>query len=1702
MKYALANLSALIFLSLSNFVYGIENIDYHNDIISSWCGDSHYTFKCDNNISIVGLKKDNVSEGNASANDVVEQKHPSEFISFESSKKFIKSLKDILKDEIPKDKIDFTLEPFNASDTGFNYKNIKTLKKALPLGSEEIIRSVKELNIEERSALKKSLQIEIYQTALSRASGESLNEVKKSSSMGKIGLGLLGVGGAIAAGGSSDKPAPLPSLSISTSTSAIAESAGTSTVTVTLSKSVGVDIEATIAYSSTASVDVDFSSSSTVSIPAGETSATFTVTAIDDSVYEGDETSVVTISSIDNSGVNISSSNSVTLTITEDETVPTVSLESSSNSIAEESGNSITFTASIDQVASVDLSVTISTTVNSRSRAYTANLPTSISITIPAGSLSGTATFTPTDNNSYDGTTNVSFAVSSVAGSGAVGNTINIHSSAAAEIIAVTETEVAPTVSLSASSASVAEDGSVITLTATLTGSTYTDTTLVLGGSGTATNTSDYTIENITIAAGETSGTASFTPIEDNLYEGITETAIVSISSVSGGGATESGTQSETITITDADSAPTVTLSSNVTSVAEDGGTGTLTATLSIATTADVTVELSAAGTATSGTDYTSGVTSSITISAGSLTGTASGASIADDIYEGDETAIVSISSVSGGGATENGDQSVTVTIIDAESAPTVALTSSASSVSESSTSNLTLTATLSVAAKVDVVVTLGASGSAIEGTHYASLSNITISAGNTTGTAVFNPTNDNVSGGDKSAIISISSLSGASASNGSPSSVTISIIDDESTPTVTLSSSASTVAENGSDLTLTATLSIASSENVIVTLTGSGTSTSGTDYASLSTITISAGSTSGTTAFNPTGDSVYEGSETAIIAITGVSGGSAVEDGIQSETITITDSLAAPTVTLSSSVSTVAENGTNPTLTATLNRQTFEDVTVTITASGTAIFGTDYTALEQITISAGETTGTITATLVNDSVYEGDETAILNITGVSGGGATENGTQTVTVTLTDSLAAPTATLIASASTVSEKASDLTLTATLNRSTYEAVTVTLSTTGTSTAGTDYESLSSITISAGSTTGTTAFTPKDDNLYENSETAIIAINTVSGGGATESGTQSVTIAITDKALDSGTQATYDANNESTWLNAPEFYQSDYGADNRATDYTPYQNIKLHQALSYEDADGDKKMGSGQVVAIMDSGFQFEGLGSNTSTHIEFDGKTITSENAANFYAYTSSNVHGTAVAGVAAGNFGQGYTMGVAPEASLHLHDYAYNFSPTGWALGTTSAETAGAVVQNNSWGFDQQYGAAGANVFVNYMNNNGLSGSETLVAFQSIDTNSDGYYDIGVSNTPKTWTTNDWDGYISSLDSFQDTGVVVFALSNDDTKTDADISAALPELFSSLQEAWINVANVNISGTTSQTHSLESAPCGSTAEYCLAADGTNIFMPGYTGYTLSGSTYGTATGTSFAAPQVSGSIALLASHFPNHSPEALADRLLASANNEIGFTQTGTVTFGNGVVHGYSNEAGHGILDIYAALQPITSDSYARNQIYAGSSSIGQSAFSLDSTRANLSRSFGDALEIGLANTNTYFYDALDGGFAVGMNDLAFSLNPVKPSLSVKSELSNLTSVSNKFLHFKDTGWSETSDDRKGFFNASVSSSPSALNNFYLNAGAADLGFAAYSMPTLSGIQGGDGFNLGLNMGEGFLTTSFTQTNIIRQFRK
>ena len=119
----------------------------------------------------------------------------------------------------------------------------------------------------------------------------------------------------------------------------------------------------------------------------------------------------------------------------------------------------------------------------------------------------------------------------------------------------------------------------------------------------------------------------------------------------------------------------------------------------------------------------------------------------------------------------------------------------------------------------------------------------------------------------------------------------------------------------------------------------------------------------------------------------------------------------------------------------------------------------------------------------------------------MSGGSASESGTQTASITITDNETAPTLSIATNDTSLGEGDSDATLTATLSpNATYGAVTVSIATTGTADEGDDYANMADITIAAGSTTGTVAFNPIPDSLYDNAtgtETAIINVG-VSGG----------------------------------------------------------------------------------------------------------------------------------------------------------------------------------------------------------------------------------------------------------------------------------------------------------------------------------------------------------------------------------------------------------------------------------------------------------------------------------------------------------------------------------------------------------------------------------------------------------------------------
>ena len=657
-----------------------------------------------------------------------------------------------------------------------------------------------------------------------------------------------------------------------------------------------------------------------------------------------------------------------------------------------------------------------------------------------------------------------------------------------------------PSVTLGLTGSPLAEDGGVATVTATLSAVSGLDVTVNLSFSGTASG-ADYSASGsaIVIPAGSNSGSITMTGTADALDEA-DETVIVDITSVTNG--TESGTQQVTAVITDADDAPAVTLGLAGSPLAEDGGVATVTATLGAVSGLDVTVNLAFSGTA-SGADYAaSGV--SISIPAGSLTGSITLTGTADAIDEADETIIVDIASVTN--ATEATPQQVTATITDADDTPAVTLSLTGSPLAEDG-GVATVTATLGAVSGLNVTVNLAFSGTASGADYSASGASISIPAGSLTGSITLTGVDDAIDEADETIVVDISSVVNATESG--TQQVIATITDDEGTPTVSLSLTGSPLAEDGGVATVTATLSAISGQEVTVNLSFSGTA-SGADYsASGSAIVIPAGSNSGSITMTGTADALDEADETVIVDITSVTNGT--ESGTQQVTAVITDADDAPAVTLGLAGSPLAEDGGVATVTATLGAVSGLDVTVNLAFSGTAS-GADYAASGvSISIPAGSLTGSITLTGTADAIDEADETIIVDIASVTN--ATEATPQQVTATITDADDTPAVTLSLTGSPMAEDGGVATVTATLSGASSFDVTVTLALSGSAILDTDYGiSTQSIVITAGNLSGLATITAIQDSISEGDETVVVDIESVVNG--TESGLQQVTATITD------------------------------------------------------------------------------------------------------------------------------------------------------------------------------------------------------------------------------------------------------------------------------------------------------------------------------------------------------------------------------------------------------------------------------------------------------------------------------------------------------------------------------------------------------------------------------------------------------------
>ncbi|AGA80716.1 MBG domain-containing protein [Echinicola vietnamensis] len=230
--------------------------------------------------------------------------------------------------------------------------------------------------------------------------------------------------------------------------------------------------------------------------------------------------------------------------------------------------------------------------------------------------------------------------------------------------------------------------------------------------------------------------------------------------------------------------------------------------------------------------------------------------------------------------------------------------------------------------------------------------------------------------------------------------------------PTVTLSVSPTSKYESlATATTVTATLSNSYGMNTTVGLSTGGTATNSVDYSlSNTTITVPAGSTTGSVTLNNIPDALYEMNETIIIDINTVTGG--LESGTQQVTYTILDDDPPPNATLEvldywNPITN--EAGGQAYVRGKLDHVAGVTVTVPLSFSGTATGGgTDYAVTgSTITLSPGELMDSVRVTSLHDGVEEGDETVVIDMETPTN--AVESGTQQVTLTIKDAnMVAPT----------------------------------------------------------------------------------------------------------------------------------------------------------------------------------------------------------------------------------------------------------------------------------------------------------------------------------------------------------------------------------------------------------------------------------------------------------------------------------------------------------------------------------------------------------------------------------------------------------------------------------------------------------------------------------------------------------------------
>ena len=385
------------------------------------------------------------------------------------------------------------------------------------------------------------------------------------------------------------------------------------------------------------------------------------------------------------------------------------------------------------------------------------------------------------------------------------------------------------------------------------------------------------------------------------------------------------------------------------------------------------------------------------------------------------------------------------------------------------------------------------------------------------------------------------------------------------------------------------------------------------------------------------------------------------------------------------------------------------------------------------------------------------------------------------------------------------------------------------------------------------------------------------------------------------------------------------------------------------------------GEGVTVGVIDSGVYEE--------HAEFSrgsGEKVTiagSDYSIDTPRTDEALTHGTIVAGVIAANrdnnnIGNNFKMhGVAFDASIIAYEI-----PLGSGGGPYQPLEVGAV---------------------NFSTDNYFASRFTTMANQSEIIN----MSFGFSGVITSYSATDIESAFSaSLDALRqsnknrgDRSIFVIAAGNawndlDEFGNMVDASSpellpGLPYLFPELKDHMLAVAAVDSSGEIS----FFSNRCGSAADFCLSAPGggdanndgefdeTEIIWgpsPPPADGDPDSDYYAGTLGTSFAAPLVSGSLALLKQLFPTAGNHELVNRLLVTAN------KTG--------IYSDSSIYGQGLLDLDTATRPVGATAVASGtSLDSGLVPLNQSSIS------TFGGALGNSLQSALSGRSMTVFDEL-----------------------------------------------------------------------------------------------------------------------------